>query len=157
MKRLVICILMLIMSISLFGCYSNGGEDKNVLESLKDEKIVDKDFELIDEVTEIYTVNGRTEYTYSIYENDDSELIAIYYQKISDSDSDYDYIVRIYTDVTMDEVEYIDDTSYLDGYCKYKDGKKSETNKYEMYDVKAYYAYKKESKLKVSYSFDEVE
>ena len=54
------------MSISLFGCYSNGGEDISVLKSLKDEKIVDKDLELIDEVTDVYTVNGRQEYIFNI-------------------------------------------------------------------------------------------
>ena len=157
MKRLITCILIMIISISLFGCYSNGGEDKSVLKSLKDEKIVDKDLKLIDEVTEIYTINGRQEYTYSIYENDDSELVAIFYENKSMSNTDYDYVIRIYTDVTENDVEYIEDTNSLDNYYKYKDGKKSETNKYDMFDAKEYYAYKKESKLKVIYKFEEVE
>ena len=114
MKRLVVCMLMLVMSINVFGCSSSGGEDKSVLESLKDEKIVDKDLKLIDEVTNIGTVLFRTEYTYSIYENDDSELVAIFYKESSSSDDDYDYLVRIYSDVTINNVEYIDDTSGLD-------------------------------------------
>lgn len=157
MKRLVICILIMIMSISLFGCYSNGGEDKSVLKSLKDEKIVDKDLELIDEVTDVYTVNGRQEYTYSIYENDDAELVAIFYENKSRSNTDYDYVIRIYTDVTVDEVEYIDDIRSLDQYYKYKDGKISENNKYDMSSMKEYYAYKKESMSGVSYKFEEAE
>lgn len=157
MKRLVICILILIMSISVFGCYSNGGEDKSVLKSLKDEKIIDKDFELIDEVTEVYTINGRQEYTYSIYENDDAELVAIFYENKSRSNTDYDYVIRIYTDVTVDEVEYIDDTGSLDEYCEYKDGKKSENNKYDMSNLQEYYAYKKTSKTGTCYTFEEKE
>lgn len=156
MKRLVICLLMIIMIIGIFGCSSSGGEDKSVLESLKDEKIVDKDLKLIDEVTYIGTVLFRTEYTYSIYENDDSELVAIFYKKSSSSDDDYDYLVRIYSDVTTNKVEYIDDVSSLDTYYKYKDGKTSETNKYDMSDVKEYYAYKKGSKSGVKYEFEEV-
>ena len=156
MKKIVICILAMIMCISMFGCSSSGGEDKSVLASLKKEKIIDNDFELIDEVTDIYTVNFRTEYTYSIYENDDEELIAIFYDE-AHSDDEYDYIIRIYNDVTTRDVEYIDDASGLDEYCVYKDGTKSEENKYDMSDVEIYYAYKKPSKLGISYEFEEKE
>ena len=157
MNKIMIFILILIMSISLFGCYSNGGEDISVLKSLKDEKIVDKDLELIDEVTDVYTVNGRQEYIYSIYENDDAELVAIFYENKSRSNTDYDYVIRIYTDVTVNEVEYIDDTRSLDQYYEYKDGKKSETNKYDMYGMKEYYAYKKDPMSGMGYEFEEAE
>lgn len=156
MKRLVICMLILIMGVSIFGCSKTGGEDKSVLKSLKREGIVDKDYELIDEVTEINTVNFRTEYTYSIYENDDGELIAIFYDE-DNADADYEYLIRIFSKVTYEEKEEIDEDSYYDFYCEYSDGRKTEENEYDMTDVTVYYAYKKESFLGVSYTFEEEE
>ena len=155
MKRLVVCMLILAMSLNLFGCFSTGGEDKSILDSLMDEKLVDKDLKLIDEVTEIGTTLFRSEDTYCIYETGDSELIAIMYEDKSIYSTDYDYIVRIYTKVSTNKVEYIDDTSSLESWCEYKDGKMSEENKYSMTNVKEYYAYKKESKSGVSYEFEE--
>ena len=105
----------------------------------------------------MYTLLMVVRSIYSIYENDDAELVAIFYENKSRSNTDYDYVIRIYTDVTVNEVEYIDDTRSLDQYYEYKDGKKSETNKYDMYGMKEYYAYKKDPMSGMGYEFEEAE
>ena len=158
MKKVIVCLLVVIMMIGIYGCESYGGEDKGVFEAMKKEGIIDKNLKLVDEATEVNTVLFRTENTYSIYENYDSELIAIFYNENGDSEKDYAYTIVIYEEVTEVDVEYIDDASGLDLYCYYKDGKKSETNKYEMSDNKLYYVYEEKGMFgSIKYRFEEKE
>ena len=156
MKKVIVCLLVVVMMAGVYGCASYGGEDKGVFEAMKKEGIIDKDLELVDELTNVNTVLFRTENTYSIYENDDSELTAIFYNENNNSEKDYTYVITIYEKVTEVDVEYIDDASGLDQYCCYKDGKKSETSKYEMLEKKVYYVYEEKGMLGSSkYRFEE--
>lgn len=143
MKKIVLSLVLLLGFVCLTGCDSNVDAVDGMLKALKNDGIVDKNLVLVDKVTKTGTTLFLTKTTYYIYENQDSKLIAINYNTDVSSKNDYDYSVTIYNDVSVSDVEYIDDSTNPETYYTYQDGRKSESNKYEFSNQKAYNVYEK--------------
>ena len=141
MKKIILSLMLLLGFICLTCCDSNSNSVNGMFSSLKKEGIIDNNLVLIDKVTKTSTTLFLTKTTYYIYENEDSELIAINYNTNISSDNDYDYFVTIYNDVSANDVEYVDDPTNSETYYTYQDGKKSESNKYEFSNKKTYNVY----------------
>ena len=64
MKKIVLFMLMVSMAVSMSGCVFTYGEvDQDYFEILQKEDVVDEDFELIDEVTEVsYSMETLNKY-----------------------------------------------------------------------------------------------
>ena len=147
MKKIVLFMLMVSMAVSMSGCVFTYGEvDQDYFEILQKEDVVDEDFELIDEVTDVsYSMETLNKYISYIYENEDGDLIEISFSEPGDDD-EYIYKVCI-SEVTIRDVEYEDDDYSGDYYFRYDDGKKSIENKYESDDEEEYYIYEKKGFL----------
>ena len=143
MKKIVLSLVILLGVVCLTGCDSNIDAVDGMLNALKSDRIVDENLVLVDKVTKTGTTLFLTKTTYYIYENQDSKLIAINYNTDVSSKNDYDYSVTIYNDVSVSDVEYIDDSTNPETYYTYQDGKKSESNKYSLSNQKVYNVYEK--------------
>ena len=88
--------LMVSIAVIMSGCVFTYGEvDQDYFEVLQKEDVVDEDFELIDEVTEVlYSTETLNKYISYIYENEDGDLIEISFREPSDDDEDYIYLVE---------------------------------------------------------------
>ena len=157
MKKIVLSLVILLGVVCLTGCDSNVDAVDGMLYALKSDGIVDENLVLIDKVTKTGTTLFLTKTTYYIYENQDSKLIAINYNTDVSSKNDYDYSVTIYNDVSVSDVEYIDDSTNPELYYTYQDGRKSESNKYELSNQKSYNVYEKKTLFsKTKYELVEV-
>lgn len=157
MKKVILSLMLLLGFICLTGCDSNGNAVDGMLNTLKKDGIVDKNLVLVDKVTKTSTTLFLTKNTYYIYENQDSKLIAINYNTDVSSKNDYDYSVTIYNDVSVSDVEYIDDSTNPETYYTYQDGKKSESNKYKLSNKKSYNVYESKTLFsKTNYKLEEV-
>lgn len=157
MKKVILSLMLLLGFICLTGCDSNGNAVDGMLNTLKKDGIVDKNLVLVDKVTKTSTTLFLTKTTYYIYENQDSKLIAINYNTDVSSKNDYDYSVTIYNDVSVSDVEYIDDSTNPETYYTYQDGKKSESNKYKLSNKKSYNVYESKTLFsKTNYKLEEV-
>lgn len=143
MKKIVLSLVLLLGFVCLTGCDSNTDAVDGMLNALKNDGIVDKNLVLVDKVTKTGTTLFLTKTTYYIYKNQDSNLVAINYNTDVSSKNDYDYSVTIYNDVSVSDVEYINDSSNPETYYTYQDGKKSESNKYSLSNQKVYNVYEK--------------
>lgn len=157
MKKVILSLMLLLGFICLTGCDSNGNAVDGMLNTLKKDGIVDKNLVLVDKVTKTSTTLFLTKTTYYIYENQDSKLIAINYNTDISSKNDYDYSVTIYNDISINDVEYIDDSTNPEAYYTYQDGRKSESNKYELSNKKTYNVYENKTLFsKTNYKLEEV-
>lgn len=145
MKKIVLSLVLFLVLLCLTGCDSNSDAVDGMLNALKNEGVVDKKLVLVDKVTRTGTTLFLTKTTYYIYENQDSKLIAIIYNTDVSSKNDYDHSVTIYNDVTVKDVEYIDDSTNLETFYTYQDGRKSESNKYVLSNQKSYNVYEKKT------------
>lgn len=145
MKKIVLSLVLFLVLLCLTGCDSNSDAVDGMLNALKNEGVVDKKLVLVDKVTRTGTTLFLTKTTYYIYENQDSKLIAIIYNTDVSSKNDYDHSVTIYNDVTVKDVEYIDDSTNLESFYTYQDGRKSESNKYVLSNQKSYNVYEKKT------------
>lgn len=157
MKKILVNMLIVTIIFCLSACGTSQENVNNLLSALQKEQIVDSNLTLIDTVTEVGTVLFITKTTYYIYETSDNELIAINYETEHSSSNEYDYSVTTYYNVSLNDVEYIDDYMGLENYCSYQNGKKSIYNKYNFDKKQTYVVY--ESKplfFKTNYKFVEV-
>lgn len=141
MKKILLSLLVVVSMFCLTACDSSSESVDNLLTALQEEKIVDTDLTLVDKVSKIGTTLFYSQTTYYIYENNNNELIAINYDTDISSKNEYDYSVAIYYDVSINNVEYLNDDATLEGYYSYQDGKKSECNKYNLEDKMEYLVY----------------
>ncbi len=141
MKKILLSLLVVVSMFCLTACDSSSESVDNLLTALQEEKIVDTDLTLVDKVSKIGTTLFYSQTTYYIYENNNNELIAINYDTDISSKNEYDYSVAIYYDVSINNVEYLDDDTTLESYYSYQDGKKSEYNKYNLEDKIEYLVY----------------
>lgn len=157
MKKSFLSLVVLLCLTCLTGCDSNSDVVDVMLNTLKNNDVVDKKLVLVDKVTKTSTTLFFTKTTYYIYENQDSKLIAINYDTNKLSTNDYDYSVKIYNDVLENDVEYIDDSSKLETYHTYQDGRISKSNKYSFSNGKVYQVYEKKNLFsKIKYELIEV-
>lgn len=141
MKKILLSLLVVVSMFCLTACDSSSESVDNLLTALQEEKIVDTDLTLVDKVSKIGTTLFYSQTTYYIYENNNNELIAINYDTDISSKNEYDYSVTIYYDVSINNVEYLNDDTTLESYYSYQDGKKSEYNKYNLEDKIEYLVY----------------
>lgn len=96
-----------------------------IIEILQDKNIISKSLNLIDTVTEINVGVIPHRYTYYIYQEDNGNIIAVYYK--TNTITKDNFTVKVYNNLIVGEnSDYInDDTSY-----RYSDGSVSEINKY---------------------------
>lgn len=141
-KRLFVCLLIVFSIFCLTGCDSSSESIDNLLTALTKEKIVDKNLKLIDTEVDINAGIHISRTTYYIYENQNSELIAINYNTNIYSKNDYDYSIIIYSNVTINnDIEYLDDDASPESYYVYANGKKSEFSKYDFDNSTRYLVY----------------
>ena len=141
MKKILLSLLVVVSMFCLTACDSSSESVDNLLTALQEEKIVDTDLTLVDKVSKIGTTLFYSQTTYYIYENNNNELITINYDTDISSKNEYDYSVTIYYDVSINNVEYLNDDTTLESYYSYQDGKKSEYNKYNLEDKIEYLVY----------------
>lgn len=141
MKKILLSLLVVVSMFCLTACDSSSESVDNLLTALQEEKIVDTDLTSVDKVSKIGTTLFYSQTTYYIYENNNNELIAINYDTDISSKNEYDYSVTIYYDVSINNVEYLNDDTTLESYYSYQDGKKSEYNKYNLEDKMEYLVY----------------
>lgn len=83
-KRLILLTLTsLLLSFSLTACDADTEDVEDITDALKKQNIIDDDFELVDQVREISAGLFITRTLYYIYQNQDSDYIAITYEKTS--------------------------------------------------------------------------
>ena len=146
MQKLIFFIFIsLLLSFSLTACDAGAEDVEDITDALKKQNIIDDDFELVDQVREIYAGLFITRTLYYIYQNQDSDYIAITYEKNIESKNDYDFAVTIYEDVEPNsEIEYMDDTSSAEHYYIFiNDDKSAWQNKYLLEDAHRYSVYEK--------------
>lgn len=142
MKKILLSLLIVVSMFCLTACDSSSENVDNLLTALQKEKIVDKNLKLIDTEVDINAGIHISRTTYYIYENQNSELIAINYDTDIYSKNDYDYSITIYSNVTINnDIEYLDDDASPESYYVYADGKKSESSKYDFGNSTRYLVY----------------
>lgn len=114
----------------LFTKMSTNTNNDTIVEILQDKNIISEDLNLIDIVTEVDAGAIPHRYTYYIYQEDDGNIIAIYYK--TNTITKDNFTVKIYDNLNVQEnIEYIyGDTGEYGVFYSYRDGSVSETNKY---------------------------
>lgn len=121
--------LFVLLIVLLTGCNSNSKTVDELFKVLQKQKIIEKDLKLIDTVNKVYAGPVPSDSIKSyIYEDNNSNLIAIHYQTTYNKSNPY-YVI-IYRNVTAKTVEFIEETTDL--FYRYKDGKISKENKYDL-------------------------
>lgn len=157
MKKILLSLFVVVSMFCLTACDSSSENVDNLLTAFQKEKIVNTDLTLVDKVSKIGTTLFYSQTTYYIYENNNNELIAINYDTNTSSKNEYDYSVAIYYDVSINNVEYLNDDTTLESYYSYQDGKKSEYNKYNLEDKIEYLVYESKSLFsKTKYKIEKV-
>ena len=147
MKRIISVLLVIsILLLSLTGCDAGSEASEDIFEALQKQKFIEKDLEYVDTVTKVTAGLFLTRTTYYIYQDQESNLIAINIDKNIYKKYDYDYVATVYCDVTVDSnVHYVEDTSSLELFYTYTaDHTKSRNNKYVMKEASRYNIYKKD-------------
>ena len=107
MKKILICLLSIIALTGMTGCDASKDTSDVILNSLKNEKIIDKNLEFVETVTSKnirFLINSTT---YYIYKTSNNNFVAISYSSCNgDYTCDDDYKVSIY-DATLNEEEII--------------------------------------------------
>lgn len=158
MKKILLSLLVVFSVFCLTACDSSNESIDNLLTALQEENIVDKNLKLVDKEVDINAGIHISRTTYHIYENQNSELIAINYKTDMYSKNDYDYSITIYSDVTINnDIEYLDDDASPESYYIYSDGKKSEYSKYDFSNSTRYLVYESKSLFsKTKYKIEKV-
>lgn len=157
MKKILLSLFVVVSMFCLTACDSSSENVDNLLTAFQEEKIVNTDLTLVDKVSKIGTTLFYSQTTYYVYENNNNELIAINYDTNISSKNKYDYSVAIYYDVSINNVEYLNDDTTLESYYSYQDGKKSEYNKYNLEDKIEYLVYESKSLFsKTKYKIEKV-
>jgi len=152
MKKTIIFSLLIVFGlVCLTGCYTDTNkEEVDILfKQLEKEKIVDKDLKLIETFYE--QSNGYIPYSdvYYVYEDNHQKLTVIHYETNHSSKDDYNYFIKIYYDVDVNNnVQLYDNVESLDYWVfySYGDGTYSTDKKYVLDNLKQYKV-KKEKKL----------
>ena len=157
MKKILYVFSLLICISCLCGCESNQDDRDKILTALKKEKIISDSAEQID--TQTYSVWGSEwcqKSKYYIYKDKDSKMIAIKYEnKQYLKDNEYDHLVTIFYDVTInDNVNILnseDVSCNENGNYYYQNAEYTDNARYEFGNSKMYYATKKSVLFKGKY------
>ena len=138
MKKLLLFLIVSITALCFSACQVSDETVDVLLKEFQDKDIVSDNLELIDEVVKVNAGILPSTTKYYVYVSENSDLISICYK--TSGQNKYDYLVTVYSSVTVDEnVEYFyGDTGYLDLYYVYSDGKVSKFNKYDFENKRVY-------------------
>lgn len=157
MKNALFIFGLLICILCLCGCESSEEDREKIFASLKKEKIISDSMEQIDTMTfRQWGAECCLTDIYYIYRGKNSNLIAITYDYEGyKKDTDYDHLVTIYYDVTInDDVNLINSEGLScneDGYYYYQNGEYTDNGRYELRKEKEYYATEKSALFKGKY------
>lgn len=157
MKKMLCFFSLIICILCLCGCQSNQEDRTKILTALKKEKIISDGMEQIDtETYSIWSAEWCQKRTYHIYKDKDSKMIAINYKNNRYSkNSEYDHLVTIYYDVTLNnDVNLLDSEDVScneDGYYYYQNSEYTDNARYEFGTSKTYYATEKSALFKGKY------
>lgn len=161
-NKFIVFFILLSIILILSGCESSD-KDKDILfKQMKNNKIIDSDYELVDVVTKVGpALEHCSSSTYYIYKNNNENMIAIRYESGIFNDCKCNHIVSIYYSVTkqndyklltsdMDEVNCWEHT-----YYKYENGDLTDKNKYSLDgSARVYYVNIKKSYFGTKYIFN---
>lgn len=154
MKKILICLLSIIALTGMTGCDASKDTSDVILNSLKNEKIIDKNLEFVETVTSKNISFVISSTTYHIYKKSNNNFVAIQYSSCNGNYTcDADYKVSIYdASLTDDDIIYIDknDISGEESYYIF-DNKYSKNNKYNLTLTKEYLATEKSALFKGKY------
>lgn len=163
MKRVLICLISLIILITITGCDASKETRDIILDSLKNEKIISDSMELIDnESYSHWSLEWCKTDNHYIYKDKNSKVIAIKYEDNRYlKDSEFDYLVTIYCDVTINHDVNSINSEYAicdsdHSYYKYQNGEYTDNSRYEFGTKKEYYATEKSSLFKGKYYYLEL-
>ena len=157
MKKIIIFSLLIVFGlVCLTGCNNTNTETtEKLLKSMKKENIVEKNIELIDEVNDMFIGYMYNKTKYYIYKEEDGNLIAINFINNIHKEHNHKYIVTLYKDVSLNnDFKYLEDTGKYEQFYTYKDGTKTDKNKYLLKDENRYYVYEEESLFGTKYKFE---
>lgn len=154
MKKILICLLSIIALTGMTGYDASKDTSDVILNSLKNEKIIDKNLEFVETVTSKNISFVISSTTYHIYKKSNNNFVAIQYSSCNGNYTcDADYKVSIYdASLTDDDIIYIDknDISGEESYYIF-DNKYSKNNKYNLTLTKEYLATEKSALFKGKY------
>jgi len=155
MKKIMGLISLVLTFGCLTGCNNTNTEiTEKLLKSMKKEKIVEKNIELIDEVNDMFVGYIYNKTKYYIYKEENGDLIAISFTNNIHEDLNCKYIVTLYNDVVLNnDFKYLEDTGTYEQFYTYKDGSSTDKNKYLLKDKNTYYVYEQESLFGTKYKF----
>lgn len=157
MKKVLCFFCLLICTLYLCGCESNQEDKTKIFTALKKEKIISDSMEQIDTQTySVWMYEWCSKTTYYIYKDKDSKMIAINYDnKKYLKDNEYDHLVTIYYDVTINNdvvlINSEDVTCNENGYYSYQNGEYTDNDRYQFGTIKKYYANERSSLFKRKY------
>ena len=157
MRKLLCFFSLIICTLCLCGCESNQEDRTKIFTALKNEKIISDSMKQIDTQTySVWSFEWCSKSKYYIYKDKDSKMIAIEYNnKQHLKDNEYDHLVTIYYDVTINnDVNLInseDVTCDENGYYSYQNGEYTDNGRYQFGTKKEYYATEKSALFKGKY------
>lgn len=155
-KKILLFLLIIIGIICLTGCDSKNETVNILFDSLKKQKIVDNDLNLVDSVIDINAGIIPSRNTYYIYKNTEGDLLAINYD--TDIFSKEKYSIKIYYDVSInkDIVIYDNQEEILNEERFFIYGNETYTieNKYNLMEEKQYIVHEKSFLFYTKYKFE---
>lgn len=131
MKKVFFCLIIAICILLITACDSSKATVNDLFNLLKEEQIIDESSELVDKVVKTNAGIIPSITSYYVYKTENSELVAVNYDMNIHSKNDYDYLISVYFTVSVNEdIEYVDDTSSLENFYSYSNGKSSIRSKY---------------------------
>ena len=136
-------------------CNSGTDSVESLLEFMQEEDIVDDNLILIEKMSKINAGIIPSSKSYHVYENESSELIVINYDTNVYAKNDYDFLISVYYDVSVNEdITYSDDIS-SEVFYSYSDGTKSKDCKYNLENKAEYAVYETKPLFsKTKYKFE---
>ena len=148
----------------LAGCESNSDERTDLFKQMEKQQIIDGGYNQIDVVSicslevEICKCNN-----YYVYKNNNSQMIAINFEKNISKYGDHDHVISVYNNVNENNnFDYIDKNSneancYEHTYYKYENGDLTNNNKYDFNNANkaTYYVTIKKALFSTKYAFSE--
>ncbi len=150
-KFILLCIICCISLLYVTGCESNEKDRDLIIKALIKQKIISDSMKQIDVQTKYKdeAAFGCQRHNYYIYQDDNKNLIAITFEKDNSSDTDYEHIINIYSNITKNEVTDIlseeDSNCTTDDRYVYENKEHTKEPRYEINSSEKYYAYKKVS------------
>ena len=164
MKKVLVVLLCVFSIFMLMGCESSSNDRTKLFSAMEKQQIISKGYNKIDMVSVCYLkVEICKCDKYYIYKDNNSNMIAVKYEKNISRYNDYDHAITIYNNVSENsDFKYISKDSsdadcFVHTYYKYENGDLTDNNKYNFIsdNKKTYYVTIKKSFFSTKYKFSE--